>query len=71
MTYDNMIMSIDLMTFIGITVDCEERCASWGGTDIPLERINTLSDYDNLNMLYNAAKEPYILQEAEKRQITS
>jgi hypothetical protein len=33
--YD-MIMSMDLMTSIGITVDYEQRCIRWGGTDIPL-----------------------------------
>jgi hypothetical protein len=33
--YD-MIMGMDLMTFIGITVDCEQRCIRWGGTEIPL-----------------------------------
>jgi hypothetical protein len=29
--YD-MIMGMDLMTSIGITVDCEQRCIRWGGT---------------------------------------
>jgi hypothetical protein len=29
--YD-MIMRMDLMTFIGITVDCEQRCIRWVGT---------------------------------------
>jgi hypothetical protein len=65
--YD-MIMGMDLMTSIGITVDCEQRCIRWGGTDIPLKTRNTLSDDDILHMLYNAANEPDILQEAEKRQ---
>ena len=35
-TYD-MIMGMDLMTSIGITVDCEQKCIRWGGTEIPLE----------------------------------
>jgi hypothetical protein len=65
--YD-MIMGVDLMTSIGITVDCEQRCVRWGGTAIPLKTRNTLSDKEILNMLYNAADEPDILQEAEKRQ---
>jgi hypothetical protein len=30
--YD-MIMGMDLMTSIGITVDCEQRCIRWGGTN--------------------------------------
>jgi hypothetical protein len=29
--YD-MIMGMDLMTSIGITVDCEQKCIRWGGT---------------------------------------
>jgi hypothetical protein len=33
--YD-MIMGMDLMTSIGITVDCEQRCIRWGGKEIPL-----------------------------------
>jgi hypothetical protein len=65
--YD-VIMGMDLMTSIGITVDCEKRCIRWGGTEIPLKRIITLSADEILHMLYNAANEPYILQEAEKRQ---
>jgi hypothetical protein len=65
--YD-MIMGMDLMTSIGITVDCEQRCIRWGGTEIPLKTRNTLSKDEILHMLYNAANEPDILQEAEKRQ---
>jgi hypothetical protein len=34
--YD-MIMGMDLMTSIGITVDCEQRFIRWGGTEIPLK----------------------------------
>jgi hypothetical protein len=34
--YD-MIMGMDLMTSIGITVDCEQRRIRWGVTDIPLK----------------------------------
>jgi hypothetical protein len=64
--YD-MIMGMDLMTSIGIKVDCEKRCIIWGGTEIPQKTRNTLSDDEILNMLYNAANEPDILQEAEKR----
>jgi hypothetical protein len=41
--YD-MIIGMDLMTSIGITVDCEQRCIIWGGTEIPLKTRNTLSD---------------------------
>jgi hypothetical protein len=41
--YD-MIMGMDLMTSIRITVDCEQRCIRWGGTEIPLETRNTLSE---------------------------
>jgi hypothetical protein len=51
-----------------ITVDCEQICIIWGGTEIPLKTRNTLSDDEILHMLYNAANEPYILQEAENRQ---
>jgi hypothetical protein len=65
--YD-MIMGVDLMTSIGITLNCEQRCIRWGGTEIPLKTRNTLSDTDILHMLYHAANEPDILQEAEKRQ---
>jgi hypothetical protein len=65
--YD-MIMGMDLMTSIGITVDCEQRCIRWGGTEIPLKTRNTLSDDEILHILYNASNEPYILQESEKRQ---
>jgi hypothetical protein len=35
-TYD-MIMGMDLMTSIGITVYCDQRCIRWGGTEIPLK----------------------------------
>jgi hypothetical protein len=38
----------------------------WNRT--PLKTRNTLSDNNILHMLYNAANEPDILQEAEKRQ---
>jgi hypothetical protein len=61
-------MGMHLMTYIGITVDCEKRCIRWGGTEILLKTRNTLSDTDILHMLYHAADEPDILQEAEKRQ---
>jgi hypothetical protein len=64
-----MIMGMNLMTSIGLTVDCEQRCIRWGGTEIPLKTRNTLSDDEILHMLlYNAANEPYIMQEAEKIQ---
>jgi hypothetical protein len=65
--YD-MIMGMDLMTSIGITVYCEKRCIRWGGTEIPLKNRTTLNDNEFLHMLYHAANEPDILQEAEKRQ---
>jgi hypothetical protein len=39
--YD-MIMGMDLMKSIGITVDCEQRCIRWGGTEIPL-RVREIS----------------------------
>jgi hypothetical protein len=65
--YD-MIMGIDFMTSIVITVDCEQRCIRWGGTEIPPKTRITLSDDEFLHMLYNAANELDILQEAEKRQ---
>jgi hypothetical protein len=63
-----MIMGMNLMTSIGITMNCDQRCIRWGGTEIPLKTRNTLSDDESLHMLYNAANEPDILQEAEKRQ---
>jgi hypothetical protein len=56
------------MTFVGITLDREQICIRCGVTDIPLKTRNTLSNNDILHMLYNAANEPDILQEAEKRQ---
>jgi hypothetical protein len=65
--YD-IIMGIDLMTSIGITVDCEQRCIRRGGTYIPLKTRATLNKDEILHLLYHAANEPYILQEAEKRQ---
>jgi hypothetical protein len=65
--YD-MIMVMYLMTSIGITVDCEERCIRWGGTEIPLKTRTTINDNEILHMLYHAANEPDILQGAEKRQ---
>jgi hypothetical protein len=61
--YD-MIMGMDLMTSIGITDDCEQRCIRWGGTEIPLKTRNTLNNDEILHMLYNAANEPDILQQA-------
>jgi hypothetical protein len=65
--YD-MIMGMDLMTSIGITVDCEQICIRWCGTEIALKTRATLNNDERLHMLYNAANEPDILQEAEKRQ---
>jgi hypothetical protein len=60
---------MNLMTSIGITVDCEQRCIRWGGTEILLKTRNTLNNDEILhNMLYHAANEPDILQEAVKRQ---
>jgi hypothetical protein len=47
--YD-MIMGMELMTSIGLTVGCEQRCIRWGGTEIPLKTRNTLSDNDILHM---------------------
>jgi hypothetical protein len=64
----HMIMGMDLMTSIGITVYCEQRCIRWGGTEIPLKTRSTLNNDEILHMLYHAANEPDILQEAEKRQ---
>jgi hypothetical protein len=63
-----MIMGMDLMTYKGITVDCEQRCIRWGGTEIPLKTRATLNIDEILHMLYHSANEPDILQEAEKRQ---
>jgi hypothetical protein len=63
-----MIMGMDLMTSIGITVDCEQRFIRWGGKEIPLKIRATLNNDEILHMLYHAANEPDILQEAEKRQ---
>jgi hypothetical protein len=65
--YD-MIMGVDLIKSIGITVDCEQRCIRWGGTEIPLKTRTTLNDNEILHMLYHAANEPDILQEAENKQ---
>jgi hypothetical protein len=48
--YD-MIMGIDLMTSIGITVDCEKICFRWGGTEIPLKTRTTLNDNEVLQLL--------------------
>jgi hypothetical protein len=56
------------MTYIGIKVDCEQRCIRCGGTEIPLKTRNTLNHDEILHMSYHAANEPNILQEAEKRQ---
>jgi hypothetical protein len=50
--YD-MIMGMDLMTSIGITVDCEQRCIRWGGREIPLKTRNTLNNDEILHMLYH------------------
>jgi hypothetical protein len=63
-----MIMGMDLMTSIGVTVYCEQKCIRWGGTEIPLKTRNTLNNDEILHMLYHAANEPDILQEAKKRQ---
>jgi hypothetical protein len=61
-------MGMDLMTSVGIAVDCEQICIRWGVTEIPIQTRSALSDSDILHVLYHAANEPYILQEAEKRQ---
>jgi hypothetical protein len=59
-----MIMGMDLITSIGITVDCQQKCIRWGGAEIPLKTRNTLNNDEILRMLYHAANEPDILQEA-------
>jgi hypothetical protein len=64
-----MIMGMDFMTSIGITVYCEQRCIIWGGTEIPHKTRATLNNDEILHMLYHAAKESDILQEAEKNHI--
>jgi hypothetical protein len=63
-----MIIGMDLMKSIGTTVDCEQICIRWGGTEIPLKTRNTLNNDEILHMLYHAENEPDILQEAEKIQ---
>jgi hypothetical protein len=65
--YD-MIMGMALMTSKGITVDCKQGCIRWSGTEIPRKTRNTLSDDEILHMLYHAANEPDIMQEAENIQ---
>jgi hypothetical protein len=62
-----MLMGMDLKTSICITVDCEQICIIWDGTETPLKTRNILSDNDILHMFYHAANEPDILQEAKKR----
>jgi hypothetical protein len=47
--YD-MIMGMDLMTSIGITVDCEQRCIRCSGTEIPLK---TRAKLNNDEILHN------------------
>jgi hypothetical protein len=49
-----MIMGMDLMTPIGITIDCEQRCIRWGGTETPLKTSNTISDNEILHILHHA-----------------
>jgi hypothetical protein len=44
-----MIMGMDLMTSIGIKVDCEQRYIRWGGTEIPLKNRSTLKNDDILH----------------------
>jgi hypothetical protein len=61
--YD-MIMGMDLMTSIGISVDCEQTCIRWGGTEIPLRNRITLNNDETLHMLYHELNKPGILQEA-------
>jgi hypothetical protein len=65
--YD-MIMGMDLISSIGISVDCEQKCIRWGGTEIPLRTSSSMNNYEILHMLYHPANEPDILQESEKRQ---
>jgi hypothetical protein len=64
--YD-MIMGMYLMTSIGITVDCEQRCIRRGDTEIQLKTRNILNNDEILHMLYHASNEQDILQEEEKR----
>jgi hypothetical protein len=51
--YD-MIMGMELMTSIVITVDCEQRCSRWGGTEIYLKTRTTLNYNKILHMFYHA-----------------
>jgi hypothetical protein len=64
--YD-MIMGMDLIISIGITLDCEQRCVRWGGTEIPLKTRTTSNDNEILHMLYHSANEPDMLTTAKLR----
>jgi hypothetical protein len=59
------------MKSIGITVYYEQRCISWGGTYIPLKKINKLSDNDILHMCYIMQQMSQISCKKQKRDIIS
>jgi hypothetical protein len=64
--YD-IIIGMDLMTSIGIMVDCEQRCIIWGGTEIPLKTRNTLNNEEILHMVYIMQQMNQIFCSKQKR----
>ena len=64
--YD-MIIGMDLMTEIGIVIDCEDKVIKWEGQEIPMKENHLLSLQEVLEMMYFAAGEPQGVLEAEDR----
>jgi hypothetical protein len=62
-----MIMDVDLMATIGTTAYCDQICIRWGVTEIPLKTINTLSDDEILQILYNAQQMNQVSRKKQKR----
>ena len=49
--YD-MIIGMDLMTEIGIVIDCEDKVIKWEGQDIPMKEHHLISSQEVLEMMY-------------------
>ena len=65
--YD-MIISMDLMTSIGIYVDTSTKEVKWEGHAIPLKQCGDLQSKEMVQHIYHISQQPTIITEAEECQ---
>ena len=67
-THYDMIIGMDVMSALGIVIDCAEKTINWDGHEIPMKTRKHLQDEEVLQQLYYLATTPEVLEEAKKRQ---